>query len=221
MDKNKKFKGLRNFLWKILRFFRLAACVQLILESALIDDGWFNSFYKKESIDKDGNPIPWNTYPFIKFIEPRLKNYFNVFEYGSGNSTLWYSKRVKSITAVENDNDWYRKVKERLPNNVNLIYRKLEYNGDYSKEVLNQNNQFNIVIIDGRDRVNSVRYSLEKLTEDGILIFDNSELSQYKDAIDLLSINNFKQINFWGISPITAHNTCTSVFYRLGNCLEI
>lgn len=115
MSNDKKFKGLRKFVWKLLRIFKLAAPVQLILESALIDDGWFKSYYKKESIDKEYNPIPWNTYPFIKFIGPRLKKNLNVFEYGCGNSTLWYSKRVKSIIAVENDKDWFEKIKSQLP----------------------------------------------------------------------------------------------------------
>jgi len=221
MNNDKKFKGLRKFIWKLLRISKLAASVQLILESALIDDGWFKSYYKKESIDKGNNPIPWNTYPFIKFIEPRLKKNFNVFEYGCGNSTLWYSKRVNSIVAVENDKDWFEKIKSQLPDNAKIIYKDLEYEGEYSAEVLKYSEHFHIIIIDGRDRVNSVKNSLGKLTEDGIIIFDNSELSQYKDAMNILSQSNFRRIDFWGISPITAHNTCTSIFYGKNNCLKI
>ncbi len=111
----RKFK---DFVWLLLRKINLGGVVQLMLKSILLEDGWFKSFNTKESIDKDGNPIPWNTYPFIKFIEPRLTKYFIVFEFGSGNSTIWYSQRVKSITAVENDPNWYEITKNRLPKNA-------------------------------------------------------------------------------------------------------
>lgn len=221
MKKNKKFKGLRNFVWRILRTLKLAACVQLILESKLVDDGWFRSYYQKESVDRENNPIPWNTYAFIKFIEPRLKKEFRVFEYGCGNSTIWYSKRTRLVVAVENNREWYEKIKVLLPENAQLVYKELEYNGEYSREVLNHAEQFNIIIVDGRDRVNSVKNSVKKLSEDGIIIFDNAELSQYKDAIQFLNQHSFKQIEFWGMSPITAHNTSTSIFYRTNNCLAI
>ena len=214
----RKFK---DFIWLLLRKMNLGGAVQLMLKSALLDDGWFKSFNEKRSIDKNGNPIPWNTYPFIKFIEPRLKNTFRIFEYGSGNSTIWYSKRVESIVAVENDKNWFEIVKTGLPENANIIYRDLSYSGDYCREVLNQKEQFHIIIIDGRDRVNSVKNSLEKLTSGGVIILDNSELVQYTEAMEFMQKKGFKRIDFSGISPITAHNTSTSIFYRSENCLGI
>ncbi len=221
MAKNKKFKILRNAAWKLLNMVGLGACVQLSLESTLVDDGWFNSFYKKESVDRNNNPIPWNTYPFLKFIEPRLKKNYDVFEYGCGNSTIWYSERVNSIIAVENDKEWYEKIKMHLPGNAQVIYRELKYGGEYSREVENQEKQFDIIIIDGRDRENSVRNSIKKLKKEGVIIFDNSELVQYQAAVKHLTDHQFKHIAFWGMSPITAHYTSTSIFYRKENCLEL
>ncbi len=38
----------------------------------LLDNGWFQSYKNKTSVDKNGNPIPWVTYPFIDFISERL-----------------------------------------------------------------------------------------------------------------------------------------------------
>ncbi len=102
-----------------------------------------------------------------------------------------------------------------------MIFKKLDYDGEYCKEVLNQKDNFNIIIIDGRDRVNSVKNGLKKLTEDGVIIFDNSELIQYKEAMDLLSKKGFKRIDFFGMSPVTAHCTTTTIFYHPNNCLGI
>ncbi len=215
MNKEKKYKALRKLTWSLLRSLKLAPYVQLALESTLVDDGWFNSYYKKESVDKENNPIPWNTYPFIKFIEPRLKDHFNIFEYGCGNSTIWYSKRVKSITAVENDKDWYEKIKMRLPENAQVIYKELKYGGEYSMEIVNHKEQFDIIIIDGRDRENSIKNSIIKLKKEGIIIFDNSERDQYRAAVKNLVDNKFKQIAFWGMSPVTAHYTRQVFFIKM------
>ena len=64
-------RKIKNVLWYILIKLKVGGAVQLFLASGLKEDGWFESFNKKESIDKDGNPIPWCTYSFIKFIKPR------------------------------------------------------------------------------------------------------------------------------------------------------
>jgi hypothetical protein len=58
--------------------------------------GWINTFNNKMPVDGNNNPLPWVTYSFIDFISERLTNSMDIFEYGSGNSTLWYSKKVKS-----------------------------------------------------------------------------------------------------------------------------
>jgi hypothetical protein len=214
-------RKIKNVFWYILIKLKIGGVVQLFLASGLKEDGWFESFNIKESIDKDGNPIPWCTYSFIKFIEPRLKKHFKVFEYGSGNSTLWYAKRVNEITSVENDFDWYKNVSSSMPSNAQVIYCELKYDGDYCRQVLKQNKKYNIIIIDGRDRINCTKLCIESLTEDGVIVFDNSNLTQYTEAIEFLARIKFKRLDFWSLSPVTSHNNCTSIFYKSNNCLMI
>ena len=212
---------MRKFIWHILNKLRIASIIQLVLKSGLKDDGWFKSYYTKQAVNRNGEPIPWCTYPFIKFIEERLKKDFDVFEYGCGNSTLWYANKVKSITSVEHDLDWYNKVSKILPENAKVIYKKLVYEGEYSKAVFDEDKQYHIIIIDGRDRVNSAKNIIKALTDDGVIIFDNTDRQQYKEGVDYLLQNNFKKIDFWGLSPVTAHENLTSVFYKSSNCLNI
>ena len=199
----------------------LGGCVQLMLKSQLLEDGWFKSFNTKRSIDRAGKPIPWNTYPYIKFIEPRLKKNFEVFEFGSGNSTLWYSGRVQNIISVENDKTWFEMISKKTPSNSEVVYCSLEPAGEYSKEVTRRDKKYHIIIIDGRDRVNCIRHSIPFLTEDGVIVFDNSNLSIYNEGIKLLKEKGFKRIDFIGMSPVTAHSNYTSIFYKPGNCLDI
>lgn len=205
----------------VLRQFHLAGIVQLTLKSALKEDGWFLSFNKKESIDKDGDPIPWLTYSSIKFIEKRLKKKFNVFEYGCGNSTIWFANKVHSITSVEHDKLWLSKVKNTLPDNAVVYYYELNSNNDYAKSISETSKKFNVVIIDGRERNECVRFCLDYLTDDGIIIFDNTQENEYKSGIDFLYSNGFREIGFQGILPIVSYNNTTSIFYRSKNCFNI
>lgn len=214
-------RKIKNIVWRFLSLINLGGCVQLMLKSQLLEDGWFKSFNTKRSIDKNGKPIPWNTYPYIKFIGPRLNKNLEVFEFGSGNSTIWYAERVKNITSVENDKTWFEMISGRTPSNSEIIYRDLVPEGEYAKEVARKNKQYNIIIVDGRDRVNCIKNSIPFLTDDGVLVFDNSDLPIYKEGIDHLKESGFKKIDFIGMSPVTAHCNYTSVFYKTGNCLDI
>lgn len=215
------WKNLKKIIWKFLNSLKIGGPVQLLNTGALIDDGWYNSFYKKMSIDKNNNPTPWYTYSFLKFIEPRLKKHFHVFEFGAGNSTLWYSNKVCSINSVDHNKNWYDQLLSNLPSNTKIVFKELTENGEYSKEVLNSNKNFHIIVVDGEDRNNCIKNSFKKLTEDGVIIFDNTERTEYNESYKLLQENGFKRIDFIGMGPIGSWNFSTSVFYKNNNCLGI
>ncbi len=199
----------------------LRALLSLKHSQYLVDVGWINSFKSKSPVDKDNNPIPWLTYPFIDFLDPRLKNEMVIFEFGSGNSTLFYAGKVNTVVTVEHSLAWYEKLKIKVPGNVQLLYKKLVENGEYSRFAANSKMKFDIIIIDGEDRSNCVVNSLSALKEDGVMILDDSERLEYKDAIIFLRQQSFKQIDFWGIAATLFLRKCTSVFYRKDNCLGI
>lgn len=210
-------KSIKDGAWKFLNSMGMGGTVQLHLESALKQDGWFKSYHSKQSIDQNGAPLPWYTYPFIEFLKPRVKSNFEVFEYGSGNSTRWYASRVKHITAVEHDVDWIRLIKPKLPANANLLERPL---GDsYVKAV--KEGRYNIVVVDGRNRVKCACFAADYLTQDGVIILDNSDREWYTPAKDYLAQKGFRRLDFIGMTPIVAIKTSTSVFYKDGNCLNI
>ena len=211
---------MKKIIWKILNSLKVGGPLQLYLNSQLKDIGWFNSFYKKESTDKHNKPLPWYTYPFISFLEPRLSKEMNVFEYGSGNSTIWFSERVSFITSVEHNKGWYDKVKKELPSNVSLVYKEIQ-NNCYANEVSSSGNKYDFIIIDGVDRNNCVYACINHLTPTGVIIYDNSQRDEYKESINFLISKGFKKLDFWGMTAITPVISCTSIFYKNGNCLEI
>ena len=220
-NNNLPVKKLKYLIWSALNTLKIGGPIQLLLNGSLIENGWYKSFYDKQSIDINNQPIPWCTYPFIKFIEPRLKKDFVAFEFGCGNSTLWYSKKIKSIKSVEHNKEWYNKMCKQIPSNSIIVYKDLNEDGEYAKEALNSNAVYHIVIIDGEDRNNCLRHSLLKLTHDGIIIFDNTDREDYLPSYQLLETSGFKRIDFTGMAPIINFNSCTSIFYRANNCLGI
>jgi len=210
-----KFKKLFKFILNLKTFY------SLYYYGYLKDMGFFGSVRKKNSIDKDGNPIPWITYPAMEFLKSRLNKNMEVFEYGCGNSTLWFAKRVKYVISCEYNNTWFKKINELKTKNVTLVFKELEYDGDYSKEILNYSNRFDIIVIDGRDRVRCVKNSLNALKENGIIVWDDSNRKDYKDGYDFLKRNGFQRVDFWGMGPIVTIKFCTSIFYGEKNCLNI
>jgi hypothetical protein len=108
-----------------------------------------------------------------------------------------------------------------LPSNAYVYFKEFSIDGDYAKAILNEENEFNIIVIDGIDRNNCLKYSLRKITSDGIIVFDNSEREEYNESYPILESAGFRRVDFWGLGPIVNINSCTSIFYRINNCIGI
>lgn len=212
---------LQKIAGKILMGLKLYSLYDLKKKGPLYEDGWFRSYEQKDSIDLNGNPIPWITYPAIDFLKNRIYPGMSVFEYGCGGSTLWWASCVKEVISVEHDQNWYQKISPTIPQNVNLIHINLEYGGAYSKKIGEFDQKFDIVVIDGRDRVNCAINAVRGLKPEGVIIWDNTDRKQYEEGFHFLYKHGFRSINFIGMCPIVNLKSETSIFYRDHNCLNI
>ena len=213
IKKIKLFFNPPNVLIKLLR---------LRYRGMLYEEGWFEAACYYSSIDKNKNPIPWWTYSFNDFFIPKLNSNLEVFEYGSGNSTIFLSKKVKNIISIEHNKEWFEKMKSKICKNVNLKFIPLDkYEGEYSKAILKENKYFDVIIIDGRDRVNCVINAIKRLKQDGIIILDDSQRENYKKGINFLIDNGFKHLYFTGVSAGTYKKKSTSLFYKKDNWIGI
>jgi len=213
-----KLKALATLIGKPKR---LAALLSYGHKGYLSTIGWFTAFDNHQAVDANNQPIPWVTYSFIDFIKTRLNNNLSIFEYGSGNSTLFYAKNVKKVVSVEHDKAWYDRIVKEKASNAEMIFTALERGGEYSKKATLLGEKFDIIIVDGRDRVNCCMNSINALTESGVLILDDSEREVYQKARTFLIEKGFKELPFTGISPGLFYNKTTSVFYKADNCLGI
>lgn len=187
----------------------------------LSDVGWFQSYNSKSPVDGEGNPIPWVTYSFIDFIKTHLKKNLSVFEFGSGNSTFFYAKYAAQVVSVEHDKQWYDKIVSTKPGNSEMIFCELVRDGDYCRMPLKLEKKFDIIIVDGRDRVNCCKQAIDALSANGVVVLDDSEREFYSEGISFLKSKGFKELSFSGISPGLFYRKSTSVFYKADNCLDI
>lgn len=213
-----KLKALATLIGKP---HRLNALLSYGHKGYLASIGWFKAFDTRQAVDASGNPLPWVTYSFIDFIKTRLNKELSIFEYGSGNSTLFYASKVKRVVSVEHDEAWYQKIVQEKAPNSEIIFTHLEKGGEYSQKAKLLGDQFDVIIVDGRDRVNCCKYSIDALSSNGVLVLDDSEREIYEEARTFLTEKGFKELPFTGISPGLFYNKATSVFYKADNCLGI
>lgn len=185
----------------------------------LVEVGWFESWRTKRSIDATGSPIPWITYPCLSFLSPRISPQMEVFEFGCGNSTLWWGARVSRVVCCEHDPKWYAEMRTKVGKNVELELKDI---GDgYAGFIEQFRHRFHIVVVDGRDRVQCIHRSVGALTHDGIVILDNSERREYMTGIKFLLEQGFRRLDFEGPVPIVTERSTTTIFYKRENCLDI
>jgi hypothetical protein len=212
------FKAPAMYMLKQLDLYSL---FMLRKAGPLKENGWFRSFREKAPIDADGNPLPWLTYPAIEFLKKRVRREMSVFEYGCGASTLWWAMRVREVISVEHDKDWYERISSSLPGNVILCHVPLNYGGVYAAKIAEHEKRFNVIVLDGRDRINCAMNCLKSLKDDGVIIWDNSDRKEYEEGFRFLFAHDFRKIEFIGFAPGNIDTTETAIFYRPGNCLEI
>lgn len=191
-------------------------------EKGYLDEiGWFNAYDHKTPVDENNNPIPWVTYSFIDFIKSHLKKNLSVFEFGSGNSTFFYAKYATQVVSVEHDKEWFDKIVSTKPANSEMIFCELVRGGDYCRMPLKLEKKFDIIIVDGRDRVNCCKQAVDAVSANGVIVLDDSEREFYGEGIGFLKSRGFKELSFSGISPGLFYRKSTSIFYKAGNCLDI
>jgi hypothetical protein len=172
--------------------------------------GWYESF--KRGPTMDGEPIPWLTYPAIFWLGSVCHGIGSVFEFGCGNSTLWWAKRSKRVVAVEHDEQWLRRITTPELSTLEIHSASLV---DYPTFLAHSAELFDIIVIDGGfDRNACVTPAIDHLLPDGLLVFDDTHLPRHAEGIELLHQAQFGQVDFVGPRPGERFLEATSVFSR-------
>ncbi|MDZ7959691.1 MAG: methyltransferase domain-containing protein [Aulosira sp. DedQUE10] len=175
--------------------------------------GWLNSLYFSKPVNQELKPIPWYTYPTIEFIENKIDNEFRVFEYGSGNSSLWWAERVTQVVSIESNANWFKYIKYNMPSNVELYL--IEDDMKYASAINQyEDDYFDVIIVDGINRNQCAEFALSKVKEQGFIIFDNTDDHRYVEGVKKLLESGFIRIDFYGMIPSYLYKNCTSIFFK-------
>jgi predicted O-methyltransferase YrrM len=149
--------------------------------------------------------VPWWTYRAIDVVDSWLSAHpkpIRVYEYGSGASTLWLSRRADEVYTVEHHRGFAEHIAPTLAGQPNIHMRIVEPVSSTSPVVSSQkegnadldfadyvnsidavDGAFALIVIDGRAREACLRAAIPRLDPDGLIVFDNTRRRRYRDAI--------------------------------------
>ena len=214
-----KLHSQYNIIKKILPNF-VADGVRKIVTAFLtpirfsINSGHFKSSFLKKSVNKKGQAIPWYTYPCYDFLRFRDFSQSEILEFGAGQSTFWWAKNSKHVTALEGDSDWLAYLKKDIPDNATLQLVSLENaavcESDVERFLETSRKQFDVLIIDGLYRSEMIRFALAYRKPTGIIICDNSDgYGFYEGFLN----SGLKKVDFYGYAPGVVLPHCTTIYF--------
>jgi hypothetical protein len=183
--------------------------------------GWLKSLQLGKPVNSKLEAIPWYTYPAIEFIEDKIEENFVVFEYGSGQSTLWWSKKVHQLITIESNKQWFDYLQNNTLKDSKVSLKLIEEEEEYIKEISQfPEEYFDVIIIDGERRSDCAKESFCKLKEDGFIVFDDTDRESYDGALLFLESQGFYRLDFAGMTPSLTYKNCTSILFKNFNFLK-
>lgn len=172
--------------------------------------------FTRNKIEINGIPRPWFNYPAIQFLDTLDLSAKKIFEWGAGNSTRYFKYRGSVTYSVEHEKSWAQSLSKEL--DCEIVY--LADANDYVNELVNQNQHFDVILIDGELRQLCAKTFLHyiKSHSPSMLIFDNSDW--YTPAVlELMSESKWTPIFFNGFAPLITYETQT--LFLLNNEFKI
>jgi hypothetical protein len=180
------------------------------VHTLLFKQGQWRSLREARPVRADGSWVPWYTYPATEFLGQFDWSESRVFEYGAGASSLFWAGRAGSVTSVDRDADWIRRLEPQAGPNLRLLLRSTRE--AYVDAIREAGEAFDLVIIDGHWRHGCVHASLDGLAPRGIVLLDNSD--KFPLAARALRERGLFQVDFHGFGPMNNYAWTTSIFLR-------
>lgn len=126
---------------------------------------------------------PWLTKAANAILESFLTSDDVGLEFGSGRSTIWFAKKIKFLTSVEHNEEWFTKVKailqkEKIENVRYILAPENAENKDVPEYLAVFNDlkieSLDFVLVDGIYRDMCACACIKCIKRGGILILDNA-----------------------------------------------
>ena len=177
--------------------------------------GHFRSCLKRLAVYKDGEPIPWYSYPCIEFLRHRPFRDKTILEFGGGQSTLWWAERAHKVVTFEGDKGWLDKLAGQVPSNVELHHvTQADRTACVAgvEAVLQRRPGFlhDVVVIDGLWRYELIEVAVRALADDGMIICDDADGYGFHGGFMGRDLN---RVDFYGQVPGGAFPHVTSIYF--------
>ena len=234
-----ELRKLTLYVFSLIKFLFKFKKISIVYDSIICFPVWWK--YQQKRNEPLKNDIPWITFKAEKFLRKILHRDMIVFEYGSGSSTLYFSRRVAKIFSIEHQQSWFEHIRHTLDEQSikNADCRVIEPetldekapSGYLSRFPSYENNRFetyvksidafpdgyfDIAAIDGRARTDCIAHAKNKIKQGGYLMIDNSEREHYFDGNDFLwNEKEWKAWHFIGPTPYSFEYSKTSFFQKI------
>lgn len=170
------------------------------------DRGFFidNNF---SQVSDGKSQLPLLTWSFLDYLSTRKLDGQRLVELGSGNSTLWFSKKFQSVKSYETDPRWSYEISKALPSNatVNLV----DIQALQSAEIDLMHTDWLLIDFAGM-RTQFIDAMLKKGIKPAQVILDNADW--YRNGATLLIEAGYTEIPFFGFKSGQTWISCTSIF---------
>ncbi|MEO0055654.1 MAG: hypothetical protein RLZZ50_1601 [Verrucomicrobiota bacterium] len=172
--------------------------------------GHWRSACMHRPVDARGEPLPWFTYPAIEFLGQFDLGAKRVFEFGAGNSTLYWGARCAEVVSVESDPGWHSHLDSRRGPNVRL---QLETDpARYVSALGREGEPFDIIVVDGLERLACSRAAPGMLRPGGLVVLDNADW--HPGSAAALRAAGLLQVDMTGFGPVNGYSWTTSLFFH-------
>ena len=160
--------------------------------------------------------VPWFTYGAVDFADQNVSPISKVLELGGGGSTRYWLERGNEVVTVESSSRWVEQMKDNLSDEYkNWTCVHLPSISPETLTVL-ADEKFDVIVNDfnGGERGAVALWMLEHLQDDGLIIWDNTDRTNYKSGIEKLEEAGLGQLSFFGLGPVNTYASQTSFFSR-------
>jgi hypothetical protein len=160
---------------------------------------------------------PWLTFDAMRAIRDRLPLAARVYEFGAGNSTIYWARHATTVASVESDARWLQLLAIKLAacglRNVKMVAATDKRN--YVDSIHEwPDDYFDLVVVDGDFRPDCVIASIRHLKHGGILVVDNTDWHWFRSKPLAGIPETWKKLVYPGYAPMIGHKSETTLFVR-------
>jgi hypothetical protein len=169
--------------------------------------------------------VPWVPYKTLPRFYNATSNGKKVFEWGCGASTIFFNAHGCKTISVEHSKVYADIIRGITGSTVMCVEPECKISGKVSPNLclynsgngyiykeycnaINKFDKFDIIMIDGRARPTCIMNSVKHISDNGVVILDNSNRAKYKEACNAF----FKG---WWNETMTGNGPASSIAWSL------